>query len=61
MKIIATSNHDSETQSDVLVCENVNRFYGEKIVKYLNSEGGDHSRDFYKLVEDNHVLYKWEP
>ena len=58
MKIICTDNFDRETISDKLVCENVNEYYGNLIVDFLNDKlSGDHSDDFYKLVEDGHKLY----
>lgn len=62
MKIIATSNFDHETQSDRLVAENVKSEYEAKvIVNALNDESGEFSRDFFKAVADDHVLYVWEP
>lgn len=61
MKVIGKSNHDKETDSDTLVCENVTEFYGKKIVKALNAEVSDYSSTFYVLVADDYQLYVWEP
>ncbi len=62
MKIICKDNFDRESVNDQLVCENVNKFYGEMIVDFLNDRfSGDHSPNFYRLVDDNYRLYLWEP
>lgn len=60
MKIIKVDNFDRERVSDFLVAENVNMFWGEHIVKLLNVTC-QNSPDFFKLVENNHVLHVWEP
>lgn len=59
MKIIAIDNFDRDWVSDILVCENVNEYYGKKIVDYLNKEVGD-SQNFYILKEDDYKLYVYE-
>lgn len=61
MKVIAVSNFNNETMSDILVCENVNQYWGERIVEMFNRAAGEHSARFYRLVPDDHVLYVWEP
>lgn len=61
MKIIAEDNFNRETVSDLLVCENVSEYYGKQFVELLNSQGGDRSPHFYRLVSDDHKLYIWEP
>ncbi len=61
MKIIGVSNHDSETDSDELVCENVNEHYAKQIVDALTARVTDRSPTFYKSVPDDYVLYVWEP
>jgi hypothetical protein len=61
MKIICVDNFARDTVNDTLVCENVNEYYGKFLVNQLNDKlSGDHSPDFYKLVDDNYVLYKYE-
>lgn len=61
MKIICVDNFDRDTKDDTLVCENVNEYYGKILVNFLNDKlSGEHSSDFYRLVEDNHKLYKYE-
>jgi len=61
MKIIGADNHDSETTSDILICEKVHESYGKRIVDFLNKEVTNYSPRFYKLVPDDYVLYEWEP
>lgn len=60
MKIIAIDNFDRDWVSDILVCENVNEYYGKKIVDYLNKEVGGNSQNFYILKEDDYKLYVYE-
>lgn len=61
VKIIRVDNFARETLDDSIVCENVNDFYGKAIVNYLNGKySGDHSPDFYRLVDDSYELYKYE-
>jgi hypothetical protein len=61
LRIIRVDNFARENVSDVLVCENVNKFYGKYLVDFLNDKlSGEHSSDFYKLVEDDYILYKYE-
>lgn len=59
MKIIGVDNYDREYISDFLVCENVNKGYGNELVNYLNKQ--DDQPRFYKLVEDDYKLYVFEP
>lgn len=62
MKVIAVDNFDRDGVSDILVCENVNEFYGKFIVERLNERfSGDDSNVFYKLVDGNYKLYEWHP
>lgn len=61
MKIICVDNFNRDGHSDELVCENVNEFYGKRITTFLNAKfSGETSSDFYRLVEDEHKLYKFE-
>ena len=60
MKIIGSSNFDDEMVSDLLVCENVNEHFGEKIVKLLNDKGDDYSTYYFKLKPDDYKLYEFE-
>lgn len=62
MKIIRVDNFARETESDSLVAENVNDYYGPKIVKFLNDTlSGDHSSAFFRLVSDDYKLYEFHP
>ena len=60
MKIIKVDNFDRETVSDFLVAENVNMFWGALIVELINT-GHRNSPDYFRLVENDHVLHVWEP
>lgn len=62
MKIICVDNFGDEAVSDVLVAIRVNVDYGKIMTDVLNhSCSGDNSSYFYELVEDDYVLYKFEP
>ncbi len=62
MKIICTDNFDRESVSDRLVCSNVSEYYGRSIVDSLNDKlSGNESFNFYRLVDNDYELYRWEP
>jgi len=58
MKIVGKDNFDRDSVSDELVVENVGKFYGEHIVKFLNEKfGGETAPRYYELKEDWYELY----
>ena len=62
MKIICKSNDDLESVSDQLIAENVSEAMGRRIVKLLNkAEGSLDTPNYFAVVQDNYVLYKFEP
>lgn len=61
MKIIGCSNYDLENVSDILIAENVNVYYGKKIIEFLQTDTSEHDMYYPKLVEDSYKLYKFEP
>lgn len=61
MKIVATSNYDDETQSDVLICENVTEVMGIHIRNLLQDHEGDSSDNYYRCLPDDYKLYEWRP
>jgi len=62
MKIIKVSNFDHETVDDILICENLGLIYGHKIVNHLNdTESGETSRYYFRLVDDDYELYRFQP
>lgn len=61
MKIICVNNFAREDISDELICENVNKYYAEDIVNFLNKKfSGESAPDFFKAVDDNYKLYVYE-
>lgn len=61
MKIIAVSNFDKESVSDILIAESVSEYYVRYIVEFLNSRfSGMSSPNYYRAVPDDHKLYKFE-
>lgn len=56
MKIICVDGYGKENVADILICENVNEYIGQRIVDFLNYSG-DESR-WYKLVDDDHKLWR---
>jgi len=62
MKIIKVSNYDNESQSDVLVADNVNEHYGKFLVEALIKEFSSNvSPDYFRLVPDDYKLYEFKP
>lgn len=62
MKIICVDNFNRESVSDTLVAENVNEFYGKKIVDFLNDKfSGDTTGCWFRLVTNKYKLYEFEP
>lgn len=57
MKIVGVSNFDDDTVDDILIAENVNQPYGERIVGLLEKDCGENGYYFPKLVDDNYELY----
>jgi hypothetical protein len=58
MKIIGKDNIDREERSDILVCENINKMYGDVVVRNLNELALEY---YYSLVPDNYKLYVFNP
>jgi len=61
MKLIKTDNFDRDNQPDILLAENVNEYWGKKMVEFLNDKySNDRSCAFFKLVPDEYKLKKCE-
>jgi len=60
-KIIGKSNFNYDNVSDTLICDNLSKYYGEKILKFLRDDMGDNDTYYPKLVDQNYVLYEWKP
>ncbi|MCK4500265.1 hypothetical protein KAU11_07195 [Candidatus Babeliales bacterium] len=63
MKIICVDNFNRDNVSDILVCSGISNHNGKVCVYALNSVvgGGENTGSYYKLVDDNHVLYEFKP
>lgn len=60
-KIIGISNFDLDNVSDILIADNLNHYYGNLIVRYLQDITRDDDTYYPKIVDQNYELYKWEP
>lgn len=54
MKVIGINKFDKEKINDILVCENINGYYGELFRDLLNKM--NNSIYCYDLVQDNYEL-----
>ena len=62
MKIVRRDNLDRETVSDILIAENVPRFYVSFLVNALNKNvQGDDLGNFFEAKSDDYNLFKREP
>ena len=64
MKIIKVDNFDGEgpNSNDVVIAEHVHEGYGPEILEFLIKKySGDYSPDWFRLVEDDYKLKKFEP
>jgi hypothetical protein len=60
MKIICVDNYNRENYDDVLIAENVHKGYGKLLVDLLNESPKRGDSDYFRLVEDDYELYKYE-
>ena len=59
MKIVAIDNFGRDYVPDLLIAENVNETFLNKIVELLNNKfSGEHSDIFFVVKEDDYVLAK---
>lgn len=62
MKIIRVDNFDRENRDDLLIAENVHKYYANKLCDTLNKEDGDEmSPNFFRVVDDDYKLFEFEP
>lgn len=58
MKIVTKDNFDRDLFVELIVAENVNKVYGEELVKLHNERYWKNESDSYlALVEDDYELY----
>ena len=60
MKIVMIDNYARDYVDDVLICENVSHTYGTIIVDYLNDSDTRAHDKYFKLVNDDYKLVKFE-
>jgi hypothetical protein len=62
MKIVAHSNFDNESVSDLLIADNVHPYYGLKLIDFLQDKlSTTYSKYYFKLVDKDYKLYTFEP
>jgi hypothetical protein len=62
MKIVGKSNFDLDNVNDILVAENVNLEYADRILDFINDKFTSSSSGYYFFLEkDDYKLYKFEP
>ena len=61
MKIVACSNFGKETVDDKLVAENLSKLEAYNLCRELNASRPDNDKYYNKVVEDDYILYTWEP
>lgn len=60
MKIIYSDNIPTDMSDETLWLDNIEADIGQRICDKLNERLGNHQGPFYRLVSDNHKLYKFE-
>lgn len=58
MKIISVDNFGRESVADKLIAENVSEYWGKYIVIMLNEKQHDDSPNYFKLVDDDYILWR---
>lgn len=58
MKIIKVDNFGRESIADSLIADNVNEYWGKKIILFLLDELHDDSPYYFNLVDDDYVLWR---
>jgi len=61
MKLIKVDNYNRETFNDILIAEKINEEYTEKIAELFNENPNNPECDWYRVVEDDYKLYRFEP
>lgn len=61
MKVVRVDNFCRDTVDDVLVAAALSPAAAELMAKHKNEDEGPDSQHFYRAVEDDYVLQRWEP
>lgn len=64
MKLIQVDNFDGEgpNSNDVVIAENVDEYYGRHILEFLIAKfSTTYSPYYFRLVEDDYKLKRFEP
>lgn len=60
-KIIYSDNIPTDMSSESLWLDKVDVGTAQRVCNKLNERLGNNQGPFYRVVPDNHKLYKWEP
>ncbi len=61
MKIILVDNFNRDDVPDILIADNVHPEFIKELVEFLNKKhSGNDSPDYYRAVEDDYKLHKFE-
>jgi len=59
-KVVAVSNFQSETVSDVLVCDNCTEYNAENIAKFFNQKYGEKHLYYFVVRLQDYKLFEAE-
>lgn len=60
-KIVYSDNVPDDTSSETLWLDSIDADVAQRVCDKLNERLGDRQGSFFRVVADDHKLYKWEP
>lgn len=64
MKIIYSDNIPDDTSSETLWLDNIpedHKATAQRVCDKMNERLRDHQGPYFRIMQDSHVLYVWEP
>lgn len=58
MKIVLVDNFARESVADLLIADNVDKYWGKIIVENLNSKSDKNNPDYFQLFDDDYILWR---